>query len=77
MAVSPDLAPGFHPKPMDGEVEGFEVRTRAWTLILRLLTSNSTQLLSVTEVIDRMHRKLFKPNCALGQRLFIDFLLRS
>ncbi|EGO01178.1 hypothetical protein SERLA73DRAFT_167310 [Serpula lacrymans var. lacrymans S7.3] len=44
----------FQPKPLDGEVECFE-------------------LLPLDEVVGRMRRKLFKPNCAL---VLIDFMIR-
>ncbi|THH05953.1 hypothetical protein EW145_g4423 [Phellinidium pouzarii] len=43
----------FCPKPLDGEVESFE-------------------LLPLSEVISRLHKKLFKPNCAV---VLIDFLI--
>jgi len=47
-------ASGFQPKPLDGEVESFE-------------------LLSLQDVITKMHEGRFKPNCAL---VLLDFMIR-
>lgn len=62
----------FEPKPSDGEVECFEVIPGSLVLSLLgfLLTSifaSGIQLLPQDEVLDRMRRALFKPNCALGR----------
>ncbi|KAI5116834.1 hypothetical protein M0805_009604 [Coniferiporia weirii] len=52
--VTAEELESFRPKPLDDEVESFE-------------------LLPLSEIISRMHKKLFKPNCAI---VLIDFLIR-
>jgi hypothetical protein len=56
----------FQPKPLDGEVESFEVWPRLSTPSA-FLTLMSVQLLPVDQVISKMREGLFKPNCAMGE----------
>lgn len=61
----------FHPKPLDGEVESFEVSSRSIFVStipeLKILLFSIIQLLPLAQVIDRMRSGLFKRNCALGE----------
>lgn len=71
------LPSDFTPTPSDGEAESFEVSPQLRHLPDLLLQARSDllslslffffyQLLTIAEVLDNLHRSLFKPNCALG-----------
>ena len=54
----------FTPRPLDGEVESFEVM---YSRIIEERTHDYLfQLLPVPQVVDKMREGKFKPNCALG-----------
>ena len=54
----------FTPRPLDGEVESFEVM---YSKIIEERTHYYLfQLLPVPQVIEKMREGKFKPNCALG-----------
>lgn len=57
----------FKPKPLDGEVESFEVNTFVFSHRYRTLTF--PKLMSQDEVIYNLKAGKFKPNCGVGKRI--------
>ncbi len=54
----------FEPKPLDGEVESFEV---GLVFITPSQANNAIQFMNQDKVTEKLRAGLFKPNCGLGK----------
>lgn len=75
-SMSVEEQEAFKPKPLDGEVEHFEVSQTLMSIVERFpIVTFLFQLLPLSEIIERMHKKLFKPNCAIGDQRTLTLMI--